>query len=226
MFTGLIETLGNVYAVENQGQERLLRIRCGFDINSVTLGDSIAVNGVCLTVTEKEVASKQTGAFAVHVSAETVHRTTFAKLRVGATVNLERALAYGGRLNGHFLQGHVDGIGQVEYLTPRGHSVQIGFRVPGTMGRYIIEKGSIAVDGVSLTVNTVTDVGEITRFSVNIIPHTQKETTLANLIKGREVNIETDLLSRTVERLLQKNMERNKCHERGIDENYLREKGF
>ena len=226
MFTGLIEALGSVSALESQSQERLLRIRCGFDLQSVTLGDSIAVNGICLTVTEKEVFSKQTGVFTVQVSAETLKRTTFAKLTVGATVNLERALAYGGRLNGHLLQGHVDGVGQVERLLPRGGSIEIWFRVPAVIGRYIMGKGSIAVDGVSLTVNEVADASGVTRFSVNIIPHTQNKTTLANLVVGREVNIETDLLARLVERLLKQGMGQDKKFGRGIDADYLRAKGF
>lgn len=225
MFTGLIETLGNLYAIENQGPERLLRIRCTLDMHSLSLGDSIAVNGVCLTITEKEVLSKQVGMFAAQVSAETLRRTTASQWSVGALVNLERALAYGGRLNGHLVQGHIDGIGRVERIIPQGGSLEIGVRVPTALGRYIMEKGSIAVDGVSLTVNTVEDGGAMTRFSINIIPHTQKKTTLATLVTGRDVNIETDLLGRTVERLL-KHTERNSCPARGIDEAYLQEKGF
>ena len=225
MFTGLIETLGNLYAIENQGPERLLRIRCAFDMHSLSLGDSIAVNGVCLTITEKEVLSKQVGVFAAQVSAETLRRTTASQWFVGSSVNLERALAYGGRLNGHLVQGHIDGIGRVERMIPHGGSLEIGFRVPAAIGRYIMEKGSIAVDGVSLTVNTVEDGGGMTRFSINIIPHTQKKTTLAGLVPGKDVNIETDLLGRTIERLL-KHTERNGCPARGIDEAYLQEKGF
>lgn len=225
MFTGLIEALGTLHAVENQGQERLVRIRCGLDMDAITVGDSIAVNGVCLTVTHKETLAKHTGIFAAQVSAETLRHTTLAKLTVGAVVNLERALAYGGRLNGHLVQGHVDGTGQVERQIPRGNSLETWFRVPRAMGRYIMAKGSIAVEGVSLTVNTVTDAGGMTRFSINIIPHTQKKTTLTNMVAGQDVNIETDLLGRTVERLLTQG---TGCTppRGGIDEAYLREKGF
>ena len=226
MFTGLIEALGSVSALESQSQERLLRIRCGFDLQSVTLGDSIAVNGICLTVTEKEVFSKQTGVFTVQVSAETLKRTTFAKLTVGATVNLERALAYGGRLNGHLLQGHVDGVGQVERLLPRGGSIEIWFRVPDAAGRYIVPKGSIAVNGVSLTVNEVADAGGETRFSVNIIPHTRGKTNLADLAPGGAVNIETDLLGRYVERLLERGLGRGSGRKPKLDAAYLQERGF
>ena len=226
MFTGLIEDLGTIYGIENQGQEQLLRIRCSFDMQAVLLGDSIAVNGVCLTVTEKTQIHQKAGTFAVQVSAETQKQTTFATLTAGANVNLERALAFGGRLNGHLVQGHVDAIGQVERMIPRGGSIEIWFQIPAALGRYLLNKGSVAVDGVSLTVNTVVDAGAFTRFSVNIIPHTQKKTTLANLIVGRHVNIETDFLSRTVERLLQQGNERENCPAKGIDELYLRTKGF
>ncbi|MEO5362133.1 MAG: riboflavin synthase [Magnetococcus sp. DMHC-8] len=220
MFTGLIETVGTLHAMDIQGEERQIRIHSDLPLQTVALGDSIAVNGVCLTVTDRAQES-----FAVHLSAETLQRTTFAHLRVGATVNLERALALGGRLNGHLVQGHVDGIGHVEQLTPRGHSLAIGFRVDGTVGRYIVAKGSIAVDGVSLTVNTVADAGSVTRFTVNIIPHTRHKTTLALLTVNRPVNIETDLLGRYVERLL--GTGGGRCSQTGgMDEAYLRDRGF
>ncbi|MBF0460168.1 MAG: riboflavin synthase [Magnetococcales bacterium] len=216
MFTGLIEAVGTLHAVEHQGEERLLRIQGTFTGEAVAIGDSIAINGVCLTVTEPGNAG-----FAVQVSAETLRRTTFAHLRPGATVNLERALAIGGRLHGHLVQGHVDGLGRVERLVPRGASLEVWLRVDAAVGRYIVSKGSIAVDGVSLTVNAVTEAGDSTRFSVNIIPHTQKKTTLALLGVNREVNIETDLLGRYVERLLGPRM-----HGGGMSEAFLRERGF
>ncbi|MEO5338963.1 MAG: riboflavin synthase [Magnetococcus sp. MYC-9] len=216
MFTGLIEAVGTLQTVESQGEERLLRIRNRFDGEPVALGDSIAVNGVCLTVTDTEP-----DLFAVQVSAETLRRSTLAQLKGGALLNLERALAYGGRLHGHLVQGHVDGVGRVERLAPQGNSLEVWFRVSDTVGRYIVGKGSIAVDGVSLTVNGLAEAAGITRFSVNIIPHTQKKTTLSVLRVNREVNIETDLLGRYVERLL--GTRREGC---GIDEAYLRAKGF
>lgn len=220
MFTGLIEAVGTLQAVENQGGERLLRIRSDLAMQAVALGDSIAVSGVCLTVT-----AKGQDFFAAQVSAETLRQTTFAQLKPGATVNLERALAYGGRLNGHLVQGHVDGIGRVERLLQRGGSLEIWFCLPHTVGRYLVSKGSIAIDGVSLTLNAVVDAGDITRFSVNIIPHTQQKTTLALLSIQREVNIETDLLGRYVERLLGPGI--NRCQPgQTLDEAYLRERGF
>ncbi|MBF0370996.1 MAG: riboflavin synthase [Magnetococcales bacterium] len=218
MFTGLIEEVGTVRSLKKSSQDWRVGINCDFDLSSVRMGASIAVNGACLTVVEKSASH-----FSVDVSAESVHRTTFAKLSPGDLVNLERALAVGGRLDGHIVQGHVDAVGRVERAAPRGRSIEIWFRVPASAGRYIISKGSIAVDGVSLTVNQVEDVGEATRFSVNIIPHTQLKTTLTGLGPGGEVNIETDLLGRYVERLLKGGLGKAS---RGIDEAYLIKKGF
>jgi riboflavin synthase len=217
MFTGLIEDVGSVKAIEKTGQDWLLRVKCGFDMESIKLGDSIAINGVCLTVINKEPDG-----FAVQISRESVNKTTFAKLAAGAILNMERALLVGGRLDGHMVQGHVDALGKVERITPRGRSIEIWFNLPSEAGRYVIAKGSIAVDGVSLTVNEVVDAGGISRFSVNIIPHTQKKTTLAGLAPGHQVNIETDLLGRYVERLMQSGGR----HGRPMDEAYLRKKGF
>ncbi|WP_130471283.1 riboflavin synthase [Candidatus Magnetaquicoccus inordinatus] len=220
MFTGLIEDVGQLLAMEHQGGEYLLRVRCTFPMAEIVLGDSIAVNGVCLTVTEKG-----SDWFAVQVSGETLQHSTFAHLRVGATLNLERALPLGGRLNGHLVQGHVDGVGYVQRVQPRGRSLEITFRVTAVVAKYIVAKGSIAVDGVSLTVNSVQESGEESSFSVNIIPHTQKKSTLAELIVNRAVNIETDILGRYVERLLagSKGCARSGG---GMDEHYLRERGF
>jgi riboflavin synthase len=217
MFTGLIEDVGSVHAIEKTGQDWLLRVKCSFDMATIKLGDSIAVNGACLTVISKDAQG-----FAVQISQESVDKTTFKKLAAGAILNMERALMIGGRLDGHMVQGHVDAVGQVERITPRGRSIEIWFRLAAEAGRYIIAKGSIAVDGVSLTVNEVVDGGGISRFSVNIIPHTQKKTTLAGLAPGHEVNIETDLLGRYVERLMQSGGR----HGRPMDEAYLRKRGF
>ncbi len=217
MFTGLIEEVGKVRAIEKTGQDWLLQVGCDFDMSTVKLGDSIAVNGVCLTV-----VGKDTKGFAVQVSRESVARTTFATLAAGDILNLERAMMVGGRLDGHIVQGHVDAVAKVERITPRGRSMEIWFNLPAEAGRYVIPKGSIAIDGVSLTVNEVVDAGGITRFSVNIIPHTQKKTTLAGLASGHKVNVETDMLGRYVERLLKSGGR----HGRPMDEAYLRERGF
>ncbi|HIJ84368.1 MAG: Riboflavin synthase [Magnetococcales bacterium] len=197
MFTGLIEGMGHVRSLQKGGADWSLGVTAPFDLAGVALGDSVAVNGVCLTVVARDAV-----AFTVQVSRETVNVTTMAGIRVGQTVNLERAMVLGGRLDGHLVQGHVDTVGQVERLVPRGPSTAIWFRVPAAFGRYIIPKGSIAVDGVSLTVNEVVDAGAVTRFTVNIIPHTGHKTTLSALVAGGLVNVETDLLGRYVERLL------------------------
>lgn len=197
MFTGLIEGMGHVRSLQKGGSDWSLGIAAPFDLSTVALGDSIAINGVCLTVVSKDAAS-----FTVQVSRETVGVTTMTGIRVGQAVNLERAMVLGGRLDGHLVQGHVDTVGHVERLTTQGRSTVIWFRVPAEFGRYIIPKGSIAVDGVSLTVNEVADGGAVTRFAVNIIPHTSHKTTLAALVAGSLVNVETDLLGRYVERLL------------------------
>ncbi|MBF0310906.1 MAG: riboflavin synthase [Magnetococcales bacterium] len=218
MFTGLIEEVGELIALRRQGQDARLTVRCSFGA-AVRPGDSIAVNGVCLTA----VACEATG-FAVEASSETLSRTTLGTLSPGATLNLERALPAGGRLDGHLVQGHVDTVGTVVRLQSRGRSVEICFRVPSAQGRYIVSKGSIAVDGVSLTVNGLLDRGDDTEFCVNIIPHTQLKTTLATLRVGSEVNIETDLIGRYVERLLHG---QTACGTRSrLDEAFLRERGF
>ncbi|MBF0107783.1 MAG: riboflavin synthase [Magnetococcales bacterium] len=219
MFTGLIEDTGAIQSLQKGGSSWILGVRAPFDMATVALGDSIAINGVCLTVVTREATG-----FSVQVSRETVAVTTMAQLRIGQTVNLERALVLGGRLDGHLVQGHVDCVGAVERLVPRGDSLGIWFRVPATFGRYIIAKGSIAIDGVSLTVNEVVDDDAVTRFCVNIIPHTGKKTTLATLTTGSRVNVETDLLGRYVERLLTAG---NPLRPSSIvDEAFLTRKGF
>lgn len=218
MFTGLIEELGKVREIRREGADWFLTVACGFDMGTVKPGDSIAVSGACLTV-----VAKGAGDFTVQVSAETVQRTTFATLAVGDGVNLERAMPMGGRLDGHLVQGHVDAVGRVERVNPRGRSVEIWFRVPADAGRYIVPKGSIAIEGVSLTVNQVEDGGDGTRFSINLIPHTQTKTTLARLMPGTGVNVETDILGRYVERLLRG---RVSCPAEKVDEDFLRRHGF
>ncbi|MBF0164071.1 MAG: riboflavin synthase [Magnetococcales bacterium] len=221
MFTGLIERVGVIRAVERSAAEWLVRVDC--DFTEVKLGDSIAVSGVCLTVVELLPA----GGFAAQVSAATLDSSTLGNLRAGTRVNLERALRFGGRLDGHLVAGHVDAVGRVERVATRGRSLEVWFRLPGTVGKYIVAKGSIAIDGVSLTVNQVEDVGEESRFSINLIPHTQNGTTLATLAPGVEVNIESDLLGRYVERLLTRGASCGVVREkRGLDEAFLRQQGF
>jgi riboflavin synthase len=193
MFTGIITAVGRVAEIsETEGGVRL-RIRAGgLSLGDVALGDSIAVNGVCLTV-----ISRAEDAFEVDVSRETLACTT--GFGLGADVNLEKALRLADRLGGHLVSGHVDGRGVVERFEPVGDNRLLAIRVPPGLARYVARKGSIAVDGVSLTVN---EVGE-DLFSVNLIPHTLANTNLDRLRPGASVNLEVDLLARYVERTAQ-----------------------
>lgn len=194
MFTGIIEAIGTVRGIEPRGGDARVWIATGtLDLADVRLGDSIAVDGVCLTV----VALDANG-FAADVSGETLARTTFARRRTGDRVNLEKALALGARLGGHLVSGHVDGIGHVRAREQAARSERLVIEAPAGLGRYIAQKGSICVNGVSLTVNGV----DASRFVVNIVPHTLQATTLADLREGSAVNLEVDLLARYLERLL------------------------
>ncbi|MBF0426356.1 MAG: riboflavin synthase [Magnetococcales bacterium] len=197
MFTGLIEDIGTIRDIQRSSQEWRLTIQCGLDLGQVKAGDSIAVNGACLTVVGQTRES-----FTVEASNETITRTTFQNLTPGTRVNLEQAMPLNGRLHGHLVQGHVDAVGRVVEKNARGRSTEIWFRVPATTGRYIVAKGSVAIDGISLTVNAVRDDADETRFSVNIIPHTRDKTTLDGITAGGMVNVESDLIGRYVERLL------------------------
>lgn len=218
MFTGIIETVGTLVRLDKSGDDRIMVIDSHLDLSTTRVGDSIAVSGVCLTV-----VAFQPGQFQVQVSAETVARTRFAHIQTGARVNLERALAITGRLDGHMVQGHVDAVGHVEQILPRGRSLTLWFRVPGDVGRYIVPKGAIALDGVSLTVNEVHDGDRATRFSINVIPHTQNQTTLAHVAIGHMINVETDIVGRYVERLLKK---APTCPSPRIDAAFLKDNGF
>ena len=195
MFTGIIQAIGKIAALERRGGDARLRVQAGkLDLADVKLGDSIAVSGVCLTVIE--LSAKD---FTVDVSGETLARTTLGGLKPGAAVNLEKALLPTTRLGGHLVSGHVDGIGKVLDRRQDARSVRFGVAVPRELGKYIAEKGSVCINGVSLTVNAVRDA----EFEVNIVPHTLAETTLGELAPGHAVNIEVDLLARYLERLLQ-----------------------
>jgi riboflavin synthase len=194
VFSGIIEALGTLSALTRRGTEAHVRIAAGrLDLQDVKLGDSIAVSGVCLTVTTV------TGdAFEADLSAETLARTTFGKRSPGDKLNLEKALALGQRLGGHLVSGHVDGVGTLRERANAGDSVNLTFEAPRALRRYIAEKGSICVDGISLTVNRI----ENDRFSVMIVPHTLAVTTLGALNVGADVNLEVDLIARYLERLL------------------------
>ena len=196
MFTGIVTDVGTVRKVEQRGDLRLV-IATGFDTATIDLGASIACSGVCLTVVDKGEDW-----FGVDLSAETVSRTAAGLWREGATLNLERSLRMGDELGGHILTGHVDAVGSVVEAAPEGDSVQITVEVPRNLAPMIAQKGSIALDGVSLTVNTVEDAPESARFSINLIPHTAKETTFGQIAAGRQLNVEIDVLARYIDRML------------------------
>jgi riboflavin synthase len=194
MFTGLIEDTGRVATIEKRGKAGLLKIETALPLHEIAIGDSIAVNGACLTVT---ALSGTTMTF--DVSPESFSRTTIGALRSGSSVNLERALKLGDRLGGHIVTGHIDCIASLARLNEVDDNRVLDFSVPTTSSRYLVEKGSVTIDGISLTVNTAgTD-----SFSVNIIPHTFSKTTLSGLRIGDRVNIETDIIGKYVERLTQ-----------------------
>ena len=194
MFTGIITAIGTVVALTPAAGGARLRLETGgLDLRDVGLGDSIAVSGVCLTAT-----ALPGDGFWADVSRETLDCTTLGDLRPGITVNLEKALTPSSRLGGHLVSGHVDGVGTITEWRPDGDSWRLRIQAPGALGRYIAAKGSICVDGVSLTVNQVTGAA----FALNIIPHTLHATTLSGYHPGRRVNLEVDLIARYLERLL------------------------
>lgn len=192
MFTGIIEGTGRVKSVVKKEEGMQIEVATDFDLERTNVGESIAVNGCCLTVT-----SRLGHTFWADLSLETMALTTLGELEPEDAVNLERPLKMGERLGGHLVQGHVDGVGQVMEIVPIGDSKKITFEAPDPLARYLIEKGSIAIDGVSLTINHV----EKSAFSVMIIPHTQIKTTFHHLKKGSRVNLEVDIIGKYVEKL-------------------------
>lgn len=194
MFTGIIEAVGEVVALEPKGGDARLRVAGGaLDLGDVRLGDSIAVNGVCLTVT-----ALPGDGFWADVSGETLARTTFAHAKRGWPCNLEKALTPQTRLGGHLVSGHVDGVGRVAARWEDGRSIRFRVRAPDELAKYIAGKGSICVDGISLTVNAVNGA----EFELNIVPHTLRETTMTHFKAGSEVNLEVDVIARYLERLM------------------------
>jgi riboflavin synthase len=191
MFTGIVTDIGRVRKVEQTARDRRYEIETAWDTAGIDLGASISHAGCCLTVTEKGP-----GWFAVEVSGETLSKTTLGDWSEGDRVNLERAAKLGDELGGHIVSGHVDGLGRVVSVTPEGGSHRIAIQAPGPLHRFIAPKGSITVDGVSLTVNAV----EGRTFGVNIIPHTWEATTLGRLKPGNAVNLEIDMLARYLAR--------------------------
>ncbi len=193
MFTGIIEGLGAIREVRSSGGGGRFVVEAGFDLDRTKIGDSVAVSGACLTVVEIDGRR-----FTVDVSPETLSKTTFGKARIGERVNLERALRLSDRLDGHLVSGHIDGIGQIAGRKTESNAIIISVGVPENLARYLIPKGSVAVDGISLTINECGPDG----FEVSIIPHTAKLTTIGFKRTGDPVNIETDVIGKYVERFV------------------------
>jgi riboflavin synthase len=200
MFTGIVTAIGTITAIEERGDLRV-RVACPYDPASIAIGASIACSGVCLTAVERGGAAGDAW-FAVDVSTETRSRTARDMWREGARLNLEQSLKVGDELGGHIVSGHVDAIGTIVSITPEGGSTRVTIEAPRALAPFIAPKGSIAVDGVSLTVNEVEDQPDgAVRFGLNLIPHTAEVTTLGGLREGSEVNLEIDTVARYLQRL-------------------------
>jgi riboflavin synthase len=212
MFTGIIEEIGNIREIRRAGNASQLTVTASKVCSGLKTGDSINTNGVCLTV----VRFTQ-GEFTVDVMPETMQRTNLGALRPGSPVNLERALTLSARLGGHLVSGHIDGTGRLEQTWTEDHAAWFRIGAPAGIMRYIVEKGSVAVDGISLTVVDA-DAGS---FTVSVIPHTQQETTITGRKPGDRLNIECDVIAKYTEKLLGK-----QGRPRGIDEGFLAEHGF
>ncbi len=216
MFTGIIAAVGEIAQLDWRGGDVRLRVRTGkLNLGDVALGDSIAVNGVCLTAVELPGDG-----FAADVSRETLSLTTLGELKPGSRVNLEKALTLAARLGGHLVSGHVDGMGRVRERHDDARSVRFSIAAPAELARYLAHKGSVAVDGTSLTINAVHGAD----FELNIVPHTLQETIMADYRPGRRVNLEVDLVARYLERLLLG--EQAAQPGAGVSEVLLREAGF
>jgi riboflavin synthase len=220
MFTGIIEGLGTITAIHPSGQGSRMSITSDFNLDGTRIGDSIAVNGACLTA-----VTLQGRRFAVDVSPETLQRSVLGKIKIGERVNLERALRFSDRLDGHLVSGHVDGMGVLKARRRLANAILITYQLPTQLARYMIEKGSVAVDGTSLTINRL----DQSSFDVSIIPHTAGLTTIGLKKVGDAVNIETDMIGKYVERFV---LGRNPAHgtdaqmDGGIDMAFLAKSGF
>jgi riboflavin synthase len=204
VFTGIVEEVGTLLVRQEQGDSAVLRIGARTVLDGVALGDSISVNGVCLTVTAVEPDEGTAAAWSTDVMAETLRRSSLGELGEGDPVNLERAVTAHTRLGGHLVQGHVDGVGRVLSRTPGEHWEVVRVALPRELARYVVEKGSIAVDGVSLTVSAVSPAGDAEPwFEVSLIPTTLRETTMGRRAPGDPVNLEVDVIAKYVERLLE-----------------------
>ncbi len=217
MFTGIVEGTGIIKEITKGPQESNLGIEPQFHMDDIKIGDSISVDGVCLTV-----MAINSGVLFMDVSSETLSRTTLGALKIGSMVNLERAMLPTTRLGGHFVTGHVDGTGIIIKKERRGNSWFYRIEIPGVFSRYMIEKGSVAVDGISLTIN---NCGEAF-FDVNIIPHTAQSTTILNKRVGNRVNIELDIIGKYVEKLIRDKEKDTEGKDSSIDYDMLKRYGF
>jgi riboflavin synthase len=217
MFTGIIEGMGTLTSIQPSGEGKRITIQSDFDLGNTRLGDSIAVNGVCLTATD--LGNRY---FSADVSPETLARSTFRTAKVGDRMNLERALRLSDRLGGHLVSGHIDGVGSLRKKTRKGNAWILSISVPETLSRYIIEKGSIAVDGVSLTINQCS----ATQVEVSIIPHTAGMTTVGIKHPGDPVNIETDMIGKYVEKLIAPYTHDPSARPQSLDISVLARAGF
>jgi len=217
MFTGIIQGRGKIFEKRPAGGGLVFGIEADFDLTDPSEGESIAINGVCLTA--REISGRR---FLADVSPESLQRTNLGRISVGGVVNLERALKLSDRLGGHLVSGHVDATAEIISRKPLGDFVIFSFAVPEGLGRYIIEKGSITIDGISLTVNSV----DKREFSVSIIPHTLEITTLGKMGQGDRVNIEVDLIGKYVEKLLSVKPEGGEATSSQINPAFLAEHGF
>jgi riboflavin synthase len=213
MFTGIVEDKGKVLKVDRRGEMKRLTLDVPFDLTEMQLGDSININGVCLTVAEKRGR-----ALSVDLSPESLQKTTLARVKEADQVNLERALRLSDRLGGHIVTGHIDGIGIITERRIEGNSVQLKIRIPQAITPYVVQKGSIAIDGISLTVNEFREDW----IRLTLIPYTLEKSTLIEKKVGDEVNVEADILGKYVEKVLN----RGKGTSKGIDLSFLKQHGF
>ena len=216
MFTGLIQDIGKIQSVERKGEGIRLTISTQLDLSHTKIGDSISLDGACLTVVRLSGR-----ALTVDASPETLRRTTLSTIREGQPVNLEMPLKMSDPLGGHFVAGHVDGTGEIIEVAPEGNFMRYRFRVPAEIARYLIEKGSVAVDGISLTVTECQDQ----EFIVSLIPHTAQSTTLGKKKAGDRVNVENDLIAKYVEKFVRRE-DSPKRESSRIDATFLAEHGF
>jgi riboflavin synthase len=213
MFTGIVENKGKVLKVDHRGEMKRLTLDVPFDLTEMQLGDSININGVCLTVVEKRDRT-----ISVDLSPESLQRTTLARVKEADQVNLERALRLSDRLGGHIVTGHIDGIGTIIERRIDGNSLYLKVRIPQTVTPYVVQKGSIAIDGISLTVNEFREDW----IRLTLIPYTLEKTTLIEKKVGEEVNVEADVLGKYVEKVL----DRGRGTSEGIDLSFLKQHGF